>query len=260
MENRITDLFARKREGILSVYCTAGFPRLGDTRSVIEQLQAAGVDMVEIGMPYSDPVADGETIQLSNKQALDNGMSLRLLFEQLEGIRDSVQIPLILMGYLNPVLQYGVEAFCEKARSLGIDGLILPDLPIDLYMEEYRAIFEQYGLSNILLVTPQTSEARIRMIDANTRGFIYLVADNSITGKAASISDRQLAYFARIKRMGLQNPCLIGFGIADGAGFRTACANASGAIVGSAFIRALQANSDNLQAGIQGFVQGIKGA
>lgn len=258
MENRIIDLFKNKQADVLSIFFTAGFPKLNDTKTILEGLDKAGVDFVEIGMPYSDPVADGETIQMSNKVALDNGMTLNLLFEQLADIRKTVSMPLILMGYLNPVEQYGVERFCRKAVETGIDGLILPDLPIDLYIEQYKPMFDKYNLSNILLVTPQTSEERIRLIDDNTEGFIYMVSDNSITGTTADVvSDKRLMYFNRIQNMNLKNPTVMGFGIHDKATFRTACDYSKGAIIGSAFIRLLS-TSKNLETDIQHFVENIR--
>ena len=242
----------------MSIFFTAGFPKLDDTQVILESLEKSGVDLVEIGMPYSDPVADGETIQMSNKVALDNGMTLTLLFEQLADIRQTVSLPLILMGYLNPVEQFGVERFCRKAVEVGIDGLILPDLPIDLYIEQYKPLFDKYNLSNILLITPQTSEERIRMIDDNTDGFIYMVSDNSITGKTAdSVSDKRLAYFNRIQNMNLKNPTVMGFGIYDKATFQTACEFSRGAIIGSAFVRLLK-ESEDLESDISGFVQGLR--
>ena len=242
----------------MSIFFTAGFPKIDDTQVILESLEKSGVDLVEIGMPYSDPVADGETIQMSNKVALDNGMTLNVLFEQLAEIRKTVSIPLILMGYLNPVEQFGVERFCRKAVEVGIDGLILPDLPIELYVEQYKPLFDKYNLSNILLITPQTSEERIRMIDDNTDGFIYMVSDNSITGKTAdSVSDKRLAYFNRIQNMNLKNPTVMGFGIYDKATFQTACEFSRGAIIGSALMRLLK-ESENLESDISGFVQGLR--
>ncbi len=258
MKNRIIDLFNEKQSEILSIFFTAGFPRLTDTKTILESLDKSGVDLVEIGMPYSDPIADGETIQRSNKVALDNGMTLNVLFEQLADIRKTVSIPLILMGYLNPVEQFGVERFCRKAVEVGIDGLILPDLPIELYVEQYKPLFDKYNLSNILLITPQTAEERIRMIDDNTDGFIYMVSDNSITGKTADgVSDNRLAYFNRIQNMNLKNPTVMGFGIYNKATFQTACEFSRGAIIGSAFIRLLE-SSEAVESDIEGFVKDIK--
>jgi tryptophan synthase alpha chain len=258
MKNRIIDLFNEKQSEILSIFFTAGFPKLTDTKTILESLDKSGVDLVEIGMPYSDPIADGETIQRSNKVALDNGMTLNVLFEQLAEIRKTVSIPLILMGYLNPVEQFGVERFCRKAVEVGIDGLILPDLPIELYVEQYKPLFDKYNLSNILLITPQTAEERIRMIDDNTDGFIYMVSDNSITGKTADgVSDNRLAYFNRIQNMNLKNPTVMGFGIYNKATFQTACEFSRGAIIGSAFIRLLE-SSEAVENDIEGFVKDIK--
>ena len=258
MKNRIIDLFNKKQSEILSIFFTAGFPKLNDTKTILESLDKSGVDLVEIGMPYSDPIADGETIQRSNKVALDNGMTLNVLFEQLAEIRKTVSIPLILMGYLNPVEQFGVERFCRKAVEVGIDGLILPDLPIELYVEQYKPLFDKYNLSNILLITPQTAEERIRMIDDNTDGFIYMVSDNSITGKTADgVSDNRLAYFNRIQNMNLKNPTVMGFGIYNKATFQTACEFSRGAIIGSAFIRLLE-SSEAVENDIEGFVKDIK--
>ncbi len=258
MKNRITQLFSEKNGDILSIFCTAGFPSLESTVPILQQLEKSGVDLVEIGMPYSDPIADGETIQASSSKALDNGMSIKVLFEQLADIRKYVNIPLVLMGYLNPIEQYGIEAFCDKCVAVGIDGLILPDLPIDLYVEQYKDMFESRNISNVLLVTPQTSDARIRMIDENTSGFIYLVSDNSITGKSAGISPAQKAYFGRIDALNLNNPCLIGFGISDNATYRTACDFSRGAIIGSAFIRAVD-QAGELDDNIDTFVKMIRG-
>jgi len=256
--NRIEALFERQPAGNLNVYFTAGFPEVGDTRRVLSALQEAGADLVEIGMPYSDPVADGETIQQSNQQALENGMTVRRLLKQLEGMRDGgVTLPVLLMGYVNPVIQYGVEEFCQKCAEVGVDGLILPDMPMDVYLNEYKAIFEKYGLLNIFLVTPQTSEARIRQIDELSSGFIYTVSSASVTGSQAGVSDNMEAYFDRLDAMQLRNPRLIGFGIKDNATFEMACRYANGAIIGSAFIRVLQ-DSQDIVADIHGFIRSVK--
>ena len=236
MNNRINQLFERKKENILSVYFTAGFPNLNDTVEIIQQLEKNGVDLIEIGMPFSDPTADGPTIQRTSEIALKNGMSLKVLFEQLKTIRESVSIPLVLMGYLNPVYQYGVEKFCQKCNEIGIDGTILPDLPLDEFEAEYKTIFEQNNLHNILLITPQTSEARIRQIDDASEGFIYMVSSSSTTGAGKKVEDFHADYFERIEAMNLKNPRLIGFGISDNATFTNACKYASGAIIGSAFV------------------------
>ncbi len=227
---------------LLSIYFTAGYPALNDTVRIISDLEKAGVDMIEIGLPFSDPLADGPTIQESSTAALHNGMNSDLLFKQLEGIRDNVSIPLIIMGYFNPVFQYGVEAFCAKCSELGIDGLILPDLPLDVYLEEYRSIFEKYDLLNIFLITPQTSEERIRKIDNASEGFIYMVSSASTTGAKAGFGKEQTDYFERIAAMGLRNPQIVGFGISNAETFQQATSHAKGAIIGSAFIKGLTQN------------------
>lgn len=258
VKNRIESLFNSKNERILSVYFTAGFPKLHDTLDIMKWLERSGADLIEVGIPFSDPVADGPTIQDSNKIALDNGISLSLIFEQLNELRTKVRLPVILMGYINPVLQYGVEAFCKKCAEAGVDGLILPDLPMQEYIDGYKAIFERYGLINIFLITPQTSEARIREIDANSRGFIYMVSSASTTGAKGDISDEQVRYFERIKNMNLKNPTLIGFGISNKDTFDHACAHASGAIIGSAFINLLK-NATEPEWEIDTFIKAVKG-
>lgn len=255
--HRLQSLFAAKRD-ILNIYFTAGFPQLHDTVRIIKALSAAGVDMIEIGMPFSDPLADGPTIQQSSQQALDNGMGLRLLFEQLKDIRQHTDVPLLLMGYLNPVIQFGVENFCRAAQEAGIDGLILPDLPMHEYLSEYKPMFERYGLSNIFLITPQTAEARIRQIDElSQKGFIYMVSSASTTGAKQGFSDEQRSYFARIAAMQLKSPKLIGFGISDKTTFQGACQYAEGAIIGSAFINLLSKSTD-LETDIQQFVASLR--
>ncbi|MFD1820139.1 tryptophan synthase, alpha chain [Pseudarcicella hirudinis] len=255
--NRITQLFQNKKQDILNVYFTAGFPDLNDTVKILTALDEGGADLIEIGMPYSDPVADGETIQLSNQKALDNGMSVKLLFEQLKDIRKTVNVPILLMGYINPVLQYGIEAFCKKCQEVGVDGLILPDLPVDVYEEEYKSIFEQYNLLNTFLITPQTSDVRINHIDNISNGFIYMVSSASTTGAKTGISEEQEAYFAKVNAMNLKNPRLIGFGISNHESFKKASSNAQGAIIGSAFIKVLN-ESTNLEKDIKSFVHSIK--
>lgn len=257
LQNRITDLFSTKSDRLLNVYFTAGFPQLNDTRTVLRGLQKAGVDLVEIGMPYSDPVADGEVIQQSNMQALDNGMTLRILFDQLAGCRDELTVPILLMGYINPVLQFGVEAFCQKCQEVGVDGVILPDLPFDLYLADYKDIFERYGILNIFLITPQTSDERIHFIDEASEGFIYMVSSASITGSVSGISDTMKAYFERVAGMNLRNPRLIGFGINNQETFDTASEHANGAIIGSAFVKHLQKNGPGAE-GIEAFLKAIR--
>jgi tryptophan synthase alpha chain len=238
--NRIDQLFEKKQNNILSVFFTAGFPHLQDTVPVIELLEKNGADMVEIGMPFSDPTADGPDIQHSNDVALKNGMSLELLFDQLKGIREKITIPLILMGYFNPVYQFGIDHFCRKCRETGIDGIILPDMPPWEFNTHFRRDFEENGLHNILLITPNTTDVRILETDENTGGFIYMVSSSSTTGTGKKVSDFHTDYFERVRNLGLKHPCLIGFGISDAATFNNACRYASGAIIGSAFIRALQ--------------------
>jgi tryptophan synthase alpha chain len=242
--NRLQKLFADKPHRILSIFYTAGYPALDSTVPIAQALEKAGANMIEIGIPFSDPVADGPTIQESNKQALENGMNLRLLLEQVKEIRKSVNIPVILMGYLNPVLQYGIEAFARHAAAAGVDGLILPDMPMDVYLSEYKTLFEAEGLSNTFLVSPTTSDDRIRKIDAVTESFIYAVSASSTTGAKREFSQDQLAYFEKLKGMGLRNSFLIGFGISNNSTFEQASTYASGAIVGSAFINCLKTSAD----------------
>jgi len=257
MKNRINQLFETKKEKILSIYFTAGFPRLNDTVEIIQQLEQNGVDLVEIGIPFSDPTADGPTIQRSSETALKNGMSLKLLFSQLKDIRKSVSIPLILMGYLNPVLQFGVEKFCIACRETGIDGVILPDLPLEEFEEQYKQYFIKNNLHNILLITPQTPESRIRQIDESSNGFIYMVSSASTTGAGKKADDFSLGYFERIQQMNLKNPRLIGFGISDHETFSSACRYAPGAIIGSAFVHALQQENEPASA-VHLFIKSIK--
>ena len=258
--NRLTDLFQHKKADILNIYFTAGFPQLTDTVPILKALQAAGADLVEIGMPYSDPVADGETIQRSNQQALDNGMTVERLFEQLQNIRaQGVTVPVLLMGYLNPVVQFGAEAFCRRCQAVGVDGLILPDLPLEVYEREYRPLFARYGLQAVFLITPQTSPARVRQLDALADGFLYLVAAAGTTGAQTDINADVDAYLARTRALGLRNPTLVGFGISDAASFRAASRHTSGAIIGSAFIRLLQTTpAAGREAAIRAFVAGIR--
>lgn len=237
--NRIDKLFQQGKNNILSVYFTAGYPNLNDTVPVIQSLEKNGVELIEIGIPFSDPMADGPVIQTSGTEALKNGMSLRVLFRQLSQIRSSVQIPLVLMGYLNPILQFGFNEFCSEAQRCGIDGIIIPDLPFAEYMKEYKAVAEKHGLHIIMLITPETSDERIRLIDSNTGGFIYMVSSASVTGAKNTFSDADLAYFSRVNAMQLQHPRLIGFGISNRDTFEAACKNASGAIIGSKFVSLL---------------------
>lgn len=237
--NRIDQTF-QKNEKLLSIYFSAGHPELEDTVPILRALQDSGVDMVEIGLPFSDPLADGPTIQESSTRALRNGMSTEMLFNQLENIRDSIHIPLVLMGYFNPMMQYGIERFCQKCQAIGIDGLIIPDLPVDLYHQRYKVLFDQYNLHNMFLITPQTLEERIRYIDSVSSGFIYMVSSASVTGAQSSFGNTQEAYFRRIAAMQLQTPLVVGFGISNAETFRAATRFSRGAIIGSAFIQFLE--------------------
>ena len=246
--NRINQLFNNKEKNILSVYFTAGFPHLDDTVSVIRELQKQGIDLIEVGIPFSDPMADGPVIQASGTKALRNGISLKKIFEQLQDIRKDVHIPLILMGYLNSFIQYGFEQLCRDCKKTGIDGMIIPDLPFKTYMEEYKDIAEQYDLKIIMLITPETSEERIRLIDSHTDGFIYMVSSASITGTQKDFDQAKQEYFRRIAAMNLRNPRLIGFGISNKATLQAAQSNSSGAIIGSKFIQLLEEKSDIPQA------------
>jgi len=241
MSNRITSKLKEDKK-LLSIYFTAGYPSLNDTVKIIEDLENNGVDMIEIGLPFSDPLADGPTIQESSTAALKNGMTTEILFSQLKDIRKTVSIPLIIMGYFNPMLQYGVEAFCKKCQEIGIDGLILPDLPLDVYQEEYEEIFKKHGLLNVFLITPQTSDDRIHQIDNASNGFIYMVSSASVTGSKSGFGQEQESYFERIAKMNLKNPQIVGFGIKDEETFKQATKTAKGAIIGSAFIKHLTAN------------------
>ncbi|HCT24106.1 MAG TPA: tryptophan synthase subunit alpha [Chitinophagaceae bacterium] len=254
--SRLAQLFERKNNRVLNVYCTAGFPKLNSTLEVMQALQQNGADIIELGMPYSDPLADGEVIQQSSSVAIANGMTIQVLFEQLATMRQSVNIPVILMGYMNPVLQYGFERFCKDAAAVGVDGLILPDLPEHEFETQYGAIIKQYGLDFIFLVTPETSETRVRKLDTLSSGFLYAVSSSSTTGSNQHMNDVG-AYLKRLQGYGLRNPVLVGFGIKDKASFDAACAQSNGAIIGTAFIRALQEASDDIPSAVQRFLQKV---
>ena len=254
--NRIRTLFTNKSVNILSVYFTAGFPSLDDTTGIIQFLEKHKADMIEIGIPFSDPVADGPVIQESSSKALANGMTLKLLFNQLQHIRESVKIPLIMMGYINPILHMGMEKFLEQCELAGIDGVIIPDLPVEEYLEHYKELFSNYGVINIFLITPQTPEERIRFIDDISEGFIYMVASSSTTGIKKEFDNKQIDYFGRVKDMKLTNPCLAGFGISDRETFNTACQFVNGAIIGSAFIKTL-GGTGNMEEKISKFIGSI---
>jgi len=256
--NRISELFLSGKRNILSIYFTAGYPYLDSTSRIIKDLVNAGVDMIEVGIPFSDPLADGPVIQESNAKALKNGMSMNKLFRQLEGIREGVGIPLLLMGYLNPVLKFGMENFCAKCAETGIDGIIIPDLPPEIFIEKYAGLFRKHDLLNIFLITPQTSEDRIRYIDSISNGFIYMVSSSSTTGIKKGFQKEHLDYFRRITEMGIITPGLTGFGISDNSAFKTACSLSYGAVIGSAFIKELgkdMASGDS----IKRFISAVRG-
>lgn len=252
--NRIKQKLQETKK-ILSIYFSAGYPSLNDTVQIIEDLEKNGVDMIEIGLPFSDPLADGPTIQESSTQALHNGMTTQVLFDQLKDIRKTVSIPLIIMGYFNPMLQFGIENFCKQCAAIGIDGLIIPDLPVDVYADEYKTIFEKYGLKNIFLITPQTAVERIHFIDSVSDGFIYMVSSASVTGSQTGFGNAQEDYFKRIADMNLKNPQVIGFGINNKETFDQATQFAKGAIIGSAFIQDLTKNGTGK---IDAFVEAIR--
>ncbi|MCB9426411.1 MAG: tryptophan synthase subunit alpha [Flavobacteriales bacterium] len=251
--NRIQQKLQENKK-LLSIYFTAGYPQIDDTVTIIEKLQENGVDMIEIGLPFSDPLADGPVIQESSTKALNNGMTTKKLFEQIQNIRQTVDIPLVIMGYFNPMLQYGMEAFCAKCASIGIDGLIIPDLPVDVYDREYKAIFEKYNLSNIFLITPQTSDERIRYIDSVSDAFIYMVSSAAVTGAKGSFGEIQQQYFERVNGLKLKNPQIVGFGISNKITFEQATTYAKGAIIGSAFINMI--TKDGVK-GIDNFVKKV---
>lgn len=255
--NRISELFNRKKSRILNIYCTAGFPELNSTVEVMKALQENGADMIELGMPYSDPLADGPVIQASSSKAIQNGMTINKLFSDLSDFRKDIHLPVILMGYMNPALQYGFEKFCAKAAELGIDGLILPDLPMYEFETEYGSVIRKYGLKCIFLVTPETSEERVRMLDKLSTGFLYAVSSSSTTGNEKSM-EQQMGYFRKLQEMKLTNPVLIGFGIKDSETFNAACRYSNGAIIGTAYIKALEQN-DSVNAVTKKFIDGIVG-
>ena len=239
--NRINKVFEKKKN-LLSIYFTAGFPKINDTLKIIKELDKSRVDMIEIGLPFSDPLADGPTIQKSSEKALINGMTTNLLFDQLKDLRKISDVPVVIMGYFNPILQYGIERFCSNCKDVGIDGLIIPDLPADIYKKNYKNIFKKHKLNMMFLITPQTSNERINLIDNLSKGFIYMVSSYSVTGARDFFDEYQIDYFKRIKKMKLSNPVLIGFGIGNNNTYKTACKYSSGAIIGSAFIKHIKRN------------------
>ena len=256
--NRINQLFQDKPSGLLSLYFCAGYPTLDGTADVIRALQAAGINMIEIGIPFSDPMADGPVIQHAATCALKNGMTLRRLFDQLRDIRRDVTIPLVLMGYLNPIMQYGFEAFCQSCMEVGVDGVIIPDLPFRDYEESYKAIALKYDIRVIMLITPETSAERIRLIDEHTDGFIYMVSSAAITGAQKSFDEKKQEYFQRINAMQLRNPRMIGFGISNKQTYESAAANASGCIIGSKFVTLLGDNHGDAPTAVSQLLEALK--
>lgn len=255
--NRITELFKNKKTRILNIYCTAGYPSVNSTLEVMKALQESGADMIELGMPYSDPLADGPVIQASSSKAIENGMTINKLFSDLKEFRNNINVPVILMGYMNPALQYGFEKFCAIAAEVGIDGLILPDLPMYEYETEYGEIINRHGLKFIFLVTPETSDERVRMLDRLSTGFLYAVSSSSTTGNEKSM-EQQMGYFKKLQDMKLHNPVLIGFGISNSDTFNAACKYANGAIIGTAYIKALD-NNGSVSSVTKKFIDGIIG-
>jgi len=255
--NRLKNLFSSK-ENILNIYITAGFPKLNDTIEIVQELAASGVDMIEIGMPFSDPLADGPTIQHSSEVAIENGITLDLIFEQIKEIRKTVDIPIMLMGYINQLMKYDIETFLAKAAKVGVDGFILPDLPLDIYQEQYKALFEKYNLKMSFLITPQTTNDRIKMIAEESTAFLYVVSSFAITGSKSDLQQNQIEYFKKIEAMKLNTPKLIGFGISNSETFNTACNYANGAIIGSAFIKVLKDTTYELKHTIHDFVEPLK--
>lgn len=255
--NRIDKLFTEKKNNILSIYFTAGYPDMNSTVTILKALEASGAEMIEIGIPFSDPMADGPVIQQSNQKALRNGMNIKLLFSQLKNIRNEVKIPLVLMGYLNPVLQFGIENFCKSSMEAGIDGIILPDLPPQYYVDNYKAVFDKHKLHNILLISPQSSSERISEIDRISSGFIYMVSSSAVTGSGGNFSADQLLYFKRISEMTLSNPRLIGFGISNHETFLNSVKYANGGIIGSAFVKVLGSKGDMIR-NINEFIKEIR--
>ncbi|MBP5999093.1 MAG: tryptophan synthase subunit alpha [Sediminibacterium sp.] len=255
--SRLTDLFKQKNERVLNVYCTAGYPHLNSTLEVMASLQKNGANIIELGMPYSDPLADGEVIQNSSLIALDNGMTIDTLFEQLATMRQTIQIPVVLMGYMNPILQYGFEAFCKKAKAVGVDGLILPDLPLYEFEQVYGKTIQENELDFIFLVTPETPEARLRQLDHLSTGFLYAVSSSATTGTDKDFTKVAL-YLERLRSMELKNPLLVGFGIKDKESFDAVTAYANGAIIGSAYIQALS-KGNAVEATTAAFLKGVLG-
>jgi tryptophan synthase alpha chain len=256
--NKLDQTFRATKKAILSAYFTAGFPSLEDTQEVMKSLQEGGADIIEVGIPFSDPLADGPTIQMSNKRALENGISLNKILDQIYLIKDEIRIPVLLMGYLNPIYQYGIQKFCKDCRKAGVSGLIIPDLPILEFQLSYQELFDSFGLYNIFLITPETSEERIHEIEKISRGFIYMVSASSTTGARKGLTEEQITYFKRIREMKLRTPCLVGFGISDQRSFQIASQYTQGAIIGSAIIKVLGKSKD-IRKDIIAFIRSVKG-
>ena len=253
--NRIDALFERKKKRVLNVYCTAGYPVINSTLKIMKALQENGADLIELGIPYSDPLADGPVIQASSATAISNGMTIKTLFAQLRNFREVINVPVILMGYMNPVLQYGFEKFCKHAAAIPIDGLILPDLPEHEFETEYGAIIHRYGLDFVFLVTPETSSDRIKKLDELSSGFLYAVSSSSTTGNKTDFNEVE-KYLQRLQNMKLKNPVLVGFGVKDRKNFESACKYANGAIIATAYIKAIE-NANNIQQSTKEFLQSI---
>lgn len=257
MGNRINELFTRKSKDILSIYFTAGYPQLEDTMTVISELENHGIDMIELGVPFSAPVADGPVIQESSKQALANGMSLSLLFDQLVDLRKTVKLPIVLMSYFNPIARFGFEKLCQKCKEVGIDGLIVPDLPFSLYTSKYKKVMDSFDLRMTMLITPETADERMIQIDEQTNSFLYMVSSNAITGAQESFEAKKVAYFQRVNALPLKNPKLIGFGISNKETLQTAFDNSSGAIIGSKFVSLLR-SSKSIKDAVENLLQDLK--
>jgi tryptophan synthase alpha chain len=255
--SRIATLFETKKKNVLNMYCTAGFPALESTLPVMQALQKNGADIIELGIPYSDPLADGPVIQKSNTQAIANGMTIATLFAQLQNMRQQISIPVILMGNFNPVFQYGFEKFCFMAKQVGVDGIILPDLPMHEFQTNYESIFKQHGLDFIFLITPETSDERIAQVDRLSSGFVYAVSSSSTTGGEGKSQDALKVYFEKLKNAQLNNPILIGFNIKDRSSFQYACQYANGAIIGTAYINALATAGGDVETATEEFMKGV---
>lgn len=258
MTHRLEQAFSNPKKKLLSIFTTAGFPHLESTIPVCKALESSGVDMIEIGFPFSDPLADGPTIQKSNTTALENGMNLKKLFEQLEELRPQIKIPVLLMGYLNPIIQFGFEAFCQKCNQVGIDGLILPDLPLDEYQNKYKELFEKNQLKMVFLITSETSPERIKTLSTYSSGFLYVVSTTAVTGKKLTVDQQKTSYFQRIQNMNLSTPLVIGFGIRDKESYEQSVQYANGGIIGSAFIELLQEKHEDLEQTISDWVRSIR--